>query len=216
MLLIDEDTSATNLMIRDGRMQELVAKDKEPITPLIDMIRPLKKLGVSIILVMGGLGDYFDVGDTVIMMDSYRPRDVSARAREIVGKYAARRKREEPRKITIRNRFPDARSIDARRRGRVKIKARGLHGLSFGEETIDLFRVEQLVETAQVRSIGELIHHISNLPAGKSLREVLDELEKGLERDGLTSLLPLRGDHAKPRKFEVAAAINRLRSLRCS
>ncbi|MEA1904409.1 MAG: ABC-ATPase domain-containing protein [Candidatus Hadarchaeota archaeon] len=216
LLLIDEDTSATNLMIRDRRMQELVAKDKEPITPLIDMIRPLKKLGVSIVLIMGGLGDYFDVGDTVIMMDSYRPRDASKEAKDIAAKYTARRKSEEPGKITIRDRFPDARSIDARRRGKVKIKARGIHGLSFGEETIDLSRVEQLVETAQVRSIGELIHHVSKLPARKSLHEVLDELEKGLEKDGLTSLLLVRGNYVRPRKYEVAAAINRLRSLRCS
>jgi predicted ABC-class ATPase len=215
-LLIDEDTSATNLMIRDGRMQELVAKDKEPITPLIDMIRPLKKLGVSIVLIMGGLGDYFDVGDTVIMMDSYRPRNASEEAKKIAGKYAARRRSEEPGKVTIRDRFPDARSIDARRRGRVKIKARGIHGLSFGEETIDLSRVEQLVETAQVRSIGKLIHHVSELPARKSLHEVLDELEKRIEKEGLTSLLSLRGNYAKARKYEVAAAINRLRSLRCS
>lgn len=216
LLLIDEDTSATNLMIRDGRMQELVAKDKEPITPLIDMIRPLKRLGVSIVLIMGGLGDYFDVGDTVIMMDSYRPRDASKEAKEIAAKYAAKRRSEEPREIRIRDRFPDPRSIDARRRGKVKIKARGLHSLSFGEETIDLSRVEQLVETAQVRSIGELINHAPRLGGGKSLREMLDGLERRLEREGLTSLLPPRGDHARPRKYEIAAALNRLRSLRCN
>ncbi|MEO1070616.1 MAG: ABC-ATPase domain-containing protein, partial [Cyanobacteria bacterium J06638_6] len=66
-LLVDEDTSATNFMIRDRRMQALIAKDKEPITPFIDQIRQLyDDYGVSTILVMGGSGDYFDVADTVI------------------------------------------------------------------------------------------------------------------------------------------------------
>ncbi|UCC91601.1 MAG: ABC-ATPase domain-containing protein, partial [Candidatus Aenigmatarchaeota archaeon] len=66
-LLIDEDTSATNFMIRDHRMQELVSKDKEPITPFIDKARQLHKdFGVSTILVIGGSGDYFDVADHVI------------------------------------------------------------------------------------------------------------------------------------------------------
>lgn len=214
LLLIDEDTSATNLMIRDGRMQKLVAKEKEPITPLIDMIRPLKKLGVSIILVMGGLGDYFDVGDTVIMMDSYRPKDVTASAKEIARRYGARRKPEEPREIKIGSRVPDPRSISARVGDKVRIKARGLYAISFGKETIDLSKIEQLVEPAQVKCIGELIHRLSNSPPGKTLRELLEELEEDIERRGLASMLPLRGDYAKPRKFEVAAALNRLRSLR--
>ena len=84
LLLIDEDTSATNFMIRDERMQELVTKEKEPITPFVDKVKQLHRdLGVSTILVMGGSGDYFDVADTVIMMDNYQPRCVTQRAKEI-------------------------------------------------------------------------------------------------------------------------------------
>jgi predicted ABC-class ATPase len=64
VLLIDEDTSATNFMIRDGRMQRLVAKNKEPITPFIDKVKQLHRDGgVSTMLVMGGTGDYFEVED---------------------------------------------------------------------------------------------------------------------------------------------------------
>ena len=78
LLLIDEDTSATNFMIRDSRMQKLVAKDKEPITPFIDRVSLLyDEYKVSTILVVGGSGDYFDVADLVIMMDEYVPIDVS-------------------------------------------------------------------------------------------------------------------------------------------
>lgn len=81
LLLIDEDTSATNFMIRDARMQALVEKADEPITPLIDRIRELyEHLGVSTILVMGGSGDYFDVADSVIQMQSFLPHDVTDRS----------------------------------------------------------------------------------------------------------------------------------------
>lgn len=84
-LLIDEDTSATNFMIRDGRMQRLVAKEREPITLFIDRVRQLsEEQAVSTILVLGGSGDYFDVADTVIMMDEYVPYDVTGKAHQIV------------------------------------------------------------------------------------------------------------------------------------
>ena len=82
VLLIDEDTSATNFMIRDRRMQELVQKAHEPITPFIDKVRQLyQDRGVSTILVMGGSGDYFEAADTVIWMNNYRPFGVTEQAR---------------------------------------------------------------------------------------------------------------------------------------
>ena len=84
LLLVDEDTATTNFMIRDRRMQLLIAKDKEPITPFIDKVRQLyTDYGVSTILVMGGSGDYFDVADTVIAMQDFQSQEVSAKARAI-------------------------------------------------------------------------------------------------------------------------------------
>ena len=69
VLLMDEDTCAANFMIRDRKMQDLVNKDDEPITPFIDRVRWLySERGVSSILVLGGVGDYFEVADTVIQM----------------------------------------------------------------------------------------------------------------------------------------------------
>ena len=92
LLLIDEDTSATNFMIRDHRMQELVARESEPITCFLDRVRQIyDELGVSTIIVVGGSGDYFDVADHVIMMDCYLPRDVTDRAAAIAEKYRAER-----------------------------------------------------------------------------------------------------------------------------
>jgi len=102
LLLIDEDTTATNLMIRDLRMQKLVHKDKEPITPFIDRIRELwEKFGISTIMVSGGLGDYFEVADYVIVMENYLPKDKTKEAKQIIQNFPSKRIKEtsEPFKI---------------------------------------------------------------------------------------------------------------------
>lgn len=95
LLLLNEDTSATNFIIRDRLMQELVAKEKEPIMPFIDKARLLyKDYGVSTCLVIGGSGDYFEVSDTVIMMDEYRPREATSEAVRIASLHPTGRAKE--------------------------------------------------------------------------------------------------------------------------
>lgn len=225
LLLIDEDTSATNIMIRDRRMQELISKDKEPITPLIDMIKPLREHGVSIILIMGGLGDYFDVGDYVIAMEEYKPMDVTGKAKEIVEKYDAGRKMETPGELTVKKREINTSTLDAsvRRGNKIKMKtsARGKDGLLFGNQNVDLSRVEQIVEQAQVEAIGNIMNYISRKyrqepsKLSNNLGDILEEVDGIISSQGLISILPLRGSFARPRKFELAAAINRLRTLKC-
>jgi predicted ABC-class ATPase len=220
LLLIDEDTSATNFMIRDERMQELVNKDREPITPFVDKVRQLREeREVSTVLVMGGSGDYFDVADTVIMMDAYRPRCVTARAREIAARRDTGRKHEggggfgsfTPRRL-------DPASFDPSRGKReVKIDAPGRGTLIFGRSTIDLAAVEQLVDRAQTVTIGWAIHALAtrHFPAGVTLAEALGNLSRDLDEKGLDLLAPWRtGDLVRPRLLEIAAAINRLRGLK--
>jgi predicted ABC-class ATPase len=221
LLLIDEDTSATNFMIRDERMQELVAKEKEPITPFVDKVRQLyRDYGVSTILVMGGSGDYFDVADTVMMMDAYTPRDVSVRVREIIQKHETKRLKEGGTHFgPIIGRTPKARSFDASRGKRdVKIDVKGLHTLIYGTTPIDLTGLEQLVDTSQTRAIGDIILYYSERYAGKeyTLREGLEKLFEELQKHGLDMLSSRKmGNYGMPRIFEVAAAINRMRTLKC-
>ena len=82
LFLLDEDTCASNFMIRDSRMRSMIAN--EPITPLIYRVNALyKQKDISSIVVIGGSGDWFDVQDTTIMMDNYRCLDMSKRARSI-------------------------------------------------------------------------------------------------------------------------------------
>ncbi|MFQ6043792.1 MAG: ABC-ATPase domain-containing protein, partial [Candidatus Poribacteria bacterium] len=220
LLLFDEDTSATNFMIRDQRMQELVAKAKEPITPFIDKVKPLyTDYGVSSILVIGGSGDYFDVADTVIMMDEFVPRDVTSEAKEIAAKHETKRRYEGGENFgEIRPRIPLADSFDPthprplQRRGggrrKVKISPKGLHSI--------LSYLEQLGDSSQTRAIGEAILYAKRryMDGKRTLSEILSLIQQDIAKNGL-DILSYRpvGDHALPRKYELAAAINRLRSL---
>ncbi len=225
LLLVDEDTSATNFMVRDVRMQALVHKDFEPITPFIDRVREMyERHGVSTVLVMGGCGDYFDVADTVIMMREYRPEDVTAAARQVAQRYATQRRDEAPRLACwCLSRIPIPESFDpSRGRREIKIDAREEGEISFGTQRIDMRSVEQLVDASQARAAGLAVHlAASRFMDGRiPLREALQGLDEFLDAHGLDVLDPYHragrhpGSLARPRLFEVAAAVNRLRSAR--
>lgn len=218
-LLIDEDTSATNFMIRDGRMQRLVAKTHEPITPFIDRVRQLlDEHGVSTVLVVGGSGDYFDVADTVIMMDHYVPRDVTDQARNIGEQFESPREKEGGASfgpMTRRVVLPT--SFQARRKGKEKIDAKGLSHIVFGDTDVDLSALEQLVDPSQTRAIAQMMRRLSQIADGRTeLVTLVEKLYTQIEAQGLDSLSPFTGhpgDLAMPRKFEFVGAVNRLRTL---
>jgi predicted ABC-class ATPase len=224
-LLLDEDTSATNFMVRDARMQALVNKEFEPITPFLERVRELSDtLGVSTVLVMGGCGDYFDVADCVISMREYRPFEVTGEAKRIAAEHDSGRRSEARAPLDpIAPRIPQAESFDpSRGRREVKIDARDLDLIHFGSDSIDLRCVEQLVDRSQTRAIGNAIHLATQrfMDGRATLREVIERLEALFDDRGLDELDPFhrRGQHpgnlARPRRFEIAAAINRLRTLR--
>jgi predicted ABC-class ATPase len=227
-LLLDEDTSATNFMLRDARMQALVASEHEPITPFLDRVRELyEENGVSTLLVMGGCGDYFDVADRVIAMRDYHASEVTREARDIAARQPSQRVIE-PRAAmaAIAPRIPDAASFDASRgRREVKIDALECDRIRYGKEIVELRWIEQLVDWSQTRAIGLAILLATRrfMKPGVPLAEVLDQIDALLDSEGLDALDPFRrsgslGEHpgnlARPRRFEIAAAINRLRSLR--
>jgi predicted ABC-class ATPase len=219
ILLIDEDTSATNFMIRDHRMQELVSKDREPITPFIDKIQQLyRDQKVSTCLVIGGSGDYFDVADCVICMLEYKPLDMTHAARSIAEKYKAERKSEGGDHFgKITKRIPLAGSFDpSKGKKAVKITPKGLKTILFGVHPIDLGAIEQIADTSQTRAIGEAINYAMKYMDGKrTLGEIVDSVQKDIEEKGLDVLSPRPvGDFAGFRNLELAAAINRLRTLR--
>jgi len=216
-LLIDEDTSATNFMVRDERMQRLVAGDKEPITPFIYRVRELyENLGVSTVIVMGGVGDYFEVSDTVIMMDSYRPGDATREAHSIAGVLKPVTKSHElpPLDRRFERRLDLGRFSSKRGRRDVKIDARDIDKILYGEHLIDLADVEQLVDIGQTLAIGLMIYHyIRNFAnSAPTLSGGLSMTMADVKERGLDILSPYKaGNLAMPRLHELAAAINRIR-----
>ena len=220
LLLVDEDTAATNFMIRDRRMQQLIAKDKEPITPFIDKVRQLyTDYGVSTILVMGGSGDYFDVADTIIAMENFQPQDVTEKAKAIAQQHSTERTPEGGEQFgQITPRVPLPESIDPSRGQReVKLKVRDVDEVVFGTEEIDLSAVEQIVEAGQLRAIASAIVYAKGqyINGCRTLPEILNGVMADLESQGLDLLSNLpEGDFVLFRRFELAAALNRLRTLK--
>jgi predicted ABC-class ATPase len=221
LLLVDEDTSATNFMIRDARMQELVAKGKEPITPFVDKVRQLyHEENVSTVLVIGGSGDYFDVADTVIMMDEYKPFEVTKEAQAIAEKVPSQRQVEADEVFgAVTQRVVFAESFDANRGNKEKVDVKGLHRIIFGRHDIDLSFVEQLVDPSQTRAIAMMLKYLgkNKIDGRTSITQLIDQLYHKINKHGLDVISPYVGQHpgdlALPRKFEVAAALNRLCTL---
>lgn len=223
LLLLDEDTSATNFMIRDRRMQSLISKDKEPITPFIDKVQQLfQNHGVSTILVMGGSGDYFDVADTVVAMDNYIPDDVTAKARLIAQEIATGRQSEGGQQFgQITPRIPIPSSLDpSRGKHDVRLRVRDVDEVAFGTEDIDLGAVAQIVSPDQLRAIAlAMVYAKQNYINGKkTLPEILNAVMADIHNQGLDILTKAitpypQGDLALFRPLELAAALNRLRTL---
>ena len=220
LLLIDEDTSATNFMIRDGRMQKLVAKEKEPITPFIDRVKELyDNFGVSTILIVGGSGDYFDVANHVIMMDEYVPKDVTEKAKEIAKSDENKREFSSNDKFQgITQRIPLKKSFS--QSGKLdKTKAKGKYSILYGKELIDISGLEQLVDDSQTNCIAVMIDYFKNkvLDEKLTLSQAADRIYEKIEKEGLDSISSYTGhpgNLALPRKQEFCAVVNRYRKLR--
>ena len=212
LLLMDEDTCATNLMVRDARMQELVRE--ETITPLIDRVRELLEAGVSTVLVTGGGGDYLDVADTVILMEDYRPRDAAEEARRVAGDHPTGRRTGEPEHpLRASGRRPLARSFEARRKGKVRIRTRDTDTIQLGSTDVDLSGIEQLQDYGQARAIAGMLHGMRERADGeRTLAELAREAVETARREGLHTVEDAP-ELAMPRPQELAAAASRLRTL---
>ncbi|WP_105901576.1 ABC-ATPase domain-containing protein [Vibrio gangliei] len=210
-LLIDEDTSATNFMIRDERMQALVSKGDEPITPLVDRIGQLRdEQDISSIIVMGGSGDYFDVADTVIQMHDYQVLDVTEKAKQVVKQHPSQRKLESETTLAIH----PARSFNTMclqkilAEGKFRIQGKGTHTLRFGKEHVDVSALEQIESTSELNAIGWLWFQLSQQPGWT--KDPAKIFEQALHSDWHKTM-PNNGDLAKPRTLDVMAVLNRLR-----
>lgn len=216
LFLIDEDTSATNFMIRDSVMQQLVSKDKEPITPFIDVARSLyKQKGISTILVAGSSGDFFDIADLVIQMDNYEPYEVTKKAKALSRGIT---NVNENLKVDIDfNRVILKGTIESSPKG-VKVKTLGKDGISINKENIDLRAVEQIVDNEQLNTIGAIMKYAENKLMGKNLTlaQIADNITEELKNNliGIENIKGGYGSFAIVRRQEIMCAYNRYRKIK--
>ena len=213
-LLLDEDTCATNLLIRDQRMRALVSSEREPITPLVDRIRALhRERGISTLIVMGGSGDYLDVADQVLIMDSYRLVDATAQARQVCDS--------QPRVDTSLPDFPlPAQRLpqrpEAKRRGPSRTRALGTQRLVLDRHEVDVADVSGLVDEGQALAVAWALRALleRHFDGRTSLPQALAQVAKRLDDVGLDALGEAHPAFlVRPRLVDVGAAVNRQRSL---
>ncbi len=217
LLLIDEDTAATNFMIKDEVMREFLSPDKEPITPFIERIREIyDKKGVSTILVTGGSGEYLKVADNVIVMDNFVPVDKTRDAKDLVKKFPIFFS--EKKEFSYNQlRLPMTSTLSAARgKYECKIDVKPKKTLHFGEIVCNLDSQEQIVEQFQILTIGYAIHYLAKrvFNGRTSIRDGIEYIVEKIEREGfdcLTSFKPF--NLSLPRREDIAVALNRFPNL---
>ena len=217
LLLLDEDTSATNFMVRDPFMQEVISREKEPITPFLERARDLyEKAGISTILVAGSSGAFFHIADTVIQMDSYKVLDITQKVKTLCQKYPLSHSPVPAFTMPAYSRVMTVPALKGDSHKELKLKIYGRDSFSLGKESIDLRYIEQLVDPEQTAALGQMLkyareHLIDNK---KSLSQVIALLEEKLEKEGLAGICSSSYTPcglAMPRRQEIYSCFNRYR-----
>ena len=228
VFLIDEDTCATNFMIRDELMQRVVCREEEPITPFIERARFLyEKCGISSVLVAGSSGAYFYIADTILQMDRYMPKDITEFAKKEAGQYASAAAAVQGRPAVQKlpdpalpsfQRVPTC-NMALRRDDRLKTRTRGTDDVQLGHENIDLRYLEQLADYEQTAALSYILALAEKnlLDGRKTLTQLVDAICALMDQKGLAGLSAggyLPTDLAMPRRQEIFACFNRYRGLK--
>lgn len=217
LLLIDEDTSATNFMIRDELMQKVICREEEPITPFIERVRSMyDDLGVSSIIVAGSSGSFFGIADTIIQMKEYVPYDITERAREVVASYPAL-KQQEHFPVSDNMRAPKANQA-LKKDPRLKMKTMGTNEMLLAKDAIELRYLEQLIDPEQTNALAYALKYLelNRMNGSRTVSQLLDDIEALTASKGLSALYDkeyVRSGLAMPRRQEIAACLNRYRKL---
>lgn len=217
LLLIDEDTSATNFMIRDELMQKVICREEEPITPFIERVRSMyDDLGVSSIIVAGSSGSFFQIADTIIQMKEYIPYDITERAREAAASYPAL-KQQEHFPASDNMRAPKANQA-LKKDPRLKMKTMGTNEMLLAKDAIELRYLEQLVDPEQTNALAYALKYLelNRMNGSRTVPQLLDDIEVLTAFKGLSALYDkeyVRSGLAMPRRQEIAACLNRYRKL---
>lgn len=217
LLLIDEDTSATNFMIRDELMQKVICREEEPITPFIERVRSIyDDLGVSSIIVAGSSGSFFGIADTIIQMKEYVPYNITERAREAAASYPAL-KQQEHFPVSDNMRAPKANQA-LKKDPRLKMKTMGTNEMLLAKDAIELRYLEQLIDPEQTNALAYALKYLelNRMNGSRTVPQLLDDIEALTASKGLSALYDkeyVRSGLAMPRRQEIAACLNRYRKL---
>ena len=217
LLLIDEDTSATNFMIRDELMQKVICREEEPITPFIERVRSMyDDLGVSSIIVAGSSGSFFGIADTIIQMKEYIPYDITERAREAAASYPAL-KQQEHFPVSDNMRAPKANQA-LKKDPRLKMKTMGTNEMLLVKDAIELRYLEQLIDPEQTNALAYALKYLelNRMNGSRTVPQLLDDIEALTASKGISALYDkeyVRSGLAMPRRQEIAACLNRYRKL---
>lgn len=232
LLLIDEDKSATNFMIRDKMMKELV--EKEPITPFTDRVNELyREQGVSTILVIGGSGEYLQVADKIYMMEDFVIRDVTEKSKKICQKHGVFTE------IPAPADWQQSRALHSvgftsfpEGSGSERLLVSDMGFIVIGDEQIDVRGLHDIVTSRQLCALGFMLRELEateGTAAGKieltnpahviDLKRRVDELYEKVERQGLDAFYTpyfttMERFFDLPRKQELLALISRMRRVR--
>lgn len=222
LILIDEDASAVNFLIRDERMRALIGDEREPLIPLIDRIREFKERGVSFVIVAGACGDYLEVADQVILMANYKAEFATVKAKKICAERArpeleAANFGEASRNLTefVTELKPSVKPLSAQER-QVKVKLNG-EKLQIGFLTADVSRISQFPDAETKIGAGLLLLNLLQNPEDKPALEAIAGKVQKIEQAGFKSLPQGMNRAASlPRIQEIAAALLRLRDYKLS
>ena len=220
LLLIDEDRSATNFMIRDRMMKELI--EKEPITPFTDRVNELHlKEGVSTILVIGGSGEYLSVADKIYMMEDYLIHDVTKKSKAICISHGVTTDVPADTDWT-QNRilYSEHFSSYPEGSGSEKLEVSDMGFIQIGDEWIDVRGLHDIVSKRQLDTLGFMLRQlmVSNKDHKIDIVHRIDELYAKIEVEGVDILYsPFFTTTERfldlPRKQELLALISRMRKI---
>ena len=222
VLLMDEDTSATNFMVRDELMQSVIARGQEPITPFLERALDLwQKAGVSLILVVGSCGAYFYTADCVIQMDAYHAKDITSEAKAALEGRTAPTLSAPGFHLPVCGRTVDLSGSTQTRRNyrgggtrqeRLKVRRFGKTAFSVGERELDLRYVEQLVDGGQTQALAYMVRYARENLAGQRVDAVVAALTRLIAERGLGAVCGggnAPAGVAVPRVQEIFACFNR-------
>ena len=217
VFLLDEDTSATNFMVRDTFMQEVICREKEPITPFLERARDLyKKAGISTILVAGSSGAFFHIADTIIQMDNYRPIDITQTTKKLCEKYPLSASVTPDFHMPASRRVMTKPFISSRQEDRLKVKTHGKDGFTLGKQEVDLRYLEQIADSEQMAALGLILKYACEhlMDEKKTIHDIVQWIKKELDVKGLAFLADggyVSGGYAMPRVQEIYSCFNRCR-----